>query len=76
MAPSVGSGSADRARCSAIETTLDGTASTCLNTDCSASHKEETVTVTTQATVSPVMRLPGLPSTWTVSGKAVQRCLQ
>jgi Flp pilus assembly protein TadG len=54
----------------------DGSSSTCLNTDCSSSHMEETVTVNTQATVNPLFHLPGLPTTWTVKGKAVQRCLQ
>lgn len=54
----------------------DGSASTCQPTDCLSSHKEETITVTTQATVKPIMKLPGLPPTWTISGKAIQRCLQ
>lgn len=54
----------------------DGTSSTCLNTDCASSHMEETVTVNTQATITPAVHLPLLPSTWTVTGKAVQRCLK
>lgn len=54
----------------------DGSASTCLNTDCATSHMEETVTVNTQATVSPAIHLPILPATWTVKGQAVQRCLK
>ena len=54
----------------------DGTASTCGNNDCSNSHIEETVTVSTQASVTPLIHLPGLPATFTVKGKAIQRCLQ
>lgn len=54
----------------------DGTASTCANTDCSNSHLEETLTVNTQATIDPVIHLPGLPKTYTVKGQAIQRCLQ
>lgn len=54
----------------------DGSSSTCQNTDCASSHIEETLTVSTQATVTPTIHLPLLPSSWTVKGKAVQRCLQ
>lgn len=54
----------------------DGSASTCLNTDCASSHMEETVTVDTQTTITPVIQIPALPTSWTVSGKAVQRCLE
>lgn len=54
----------------------DGSASTCLNTDCATSHMEETLTVKTQASVTPLVHLPLLPSTWNVQGQAIQRCLQ
>jgi Flp pilus assembly protein TadG len=54
----------------------DGTASTCLNTDCPSSHIEETLTVQTQATYDPLIHLPGLPTTYTLSGQATQKCLQ
>jgi Flp pilus assembly protein TadG len=54
----------------------DGSASTCLNTDCSSSHIEETVTVNTSATVSPTIQLPGLPKSYTVKGQAIQRVVQ
>ena len=54
----------------------DGSASTCQNTDCATSHVVETVTVNTQTDVTPLIHLPGLPSTYTVKGLAVQRCLQ
>jgi Flp pilus assembly protein TadG len=54
----------------------NGSSSTCLNTDCSTSHMEETVTVNTQATVTPAIHLPLLPTTFTVTGQAIQRCLK
>lgn len=54
----------------------DGTASTGLNTDCANSNIEETVTVQTQASIAPIIHLPGLPTTYTLQGKAVQKCLQ
>lgn len=54
----------------------DGSASTCLNTDCSTSHIEETVTVNTSATVSPAIQLPGLPKSYTVKGLAIQKVVQ
>ena len=54
----------------------DGSSSTCQNTDCPTSHIEETVTVNTQATITPAVQIPALPSTWTISGQAVQRCLE
>ncbi len=54
----------------------DGSASTCANTDCANSHIEQTLTVNTQATINPVFHIPGLPTTYTLKGKAVQKCLQ
>lgn len=54
----------------------DGSASTCTNTDCSTSHIEQILTVNTQATVNPVFHLPGLPTTYTVKGQAIQKCVQ
>jgi len=54
----------------------DGTASTCLNTDCPNSHIEETLTVNTQSTVSATIRLPGLPTSYTVKGQSIQRVVQ
>jgi Flp pilus assembly protein TadG len=53
----------------------DGTSSTCANTDCSTSHIVETVTVKTQATINPIIHAPGLPSTFTLKGQAVQKCI-
>lgn len=54
----------------------DGTASTCLNTDCPNSHIEQTLTVSTSATVTPLIHLPLLPSTYTVRGQSIQRVWQ
>jgi Flp pilus assembly protein TadG len=57
-------------------TCSDGSSSTCQNTDCPNSHLEEVLTVNTQATVTPMVRIPGLPSSFTVTGKAIQQCTQ
>jgi Flp pilus assembly protein TadG len=54
----------------------DGSASTCLPTDCANSHIEETLTVNTQATIDPLIYLKGLPKTYTLKGKAIQKCVQ
>lgn len=54
----------------------DGTASTCLGTDCTNSHIEETVTVTSSTTVTPTLKFPGMQSSWTITSTSVQRCLQ
>ena len=54
----------------------DGSASTCAPGDCQNSHTEETVTVNTQATINPVFHIKGLPTTYTVKGQAIQKCLQ
>lgn len=54
----------------------DGTASTCLNTDCGNSHIEQTLTVKTVATVTPLIHLPLIPSSYIVQGKAIERVAQ
>ena len=54
----------------------DGSASTCLNSDCPNSHIEQTVTVNTSATLSATIQLPGLPKTFTVKGESIQRVEQ
>jgi Flp pilus assembly protein TadG len=54
----------------------NGSTSTCANTDCANSHIEEILTVNTQATVNPLFHIPGLPTTYTLKGKAIQKCLQ
>jgi len=54
----------------------NGAAATGANTDCANSHIEETVKVNTQATVDPLIHVPGLPRSYTLHGQAVQKCLQ
>jgi Flp pilus assembly protein TadG len=54
----------------------DGTAATGLATDCANSHIEEILTVSTQATLSPIVHLPGLPMSYTLHGQASEKCLQ
>lgn len=54
----------------------DGTASTCSNGDCSGSHIEEVLTVTTSATYDPLIHYPGMSTSFTLSGQAVQKVLQ
>lgn len=54
----------------------DGSVSTGLNTDCPNSHIVETVTVVTQATINPLIHIPGLPTTYTLHGRATQTCFQ
>lgn len=54
----------------------DGSASTCLPTDCSTSNIETILTVQTQATIDPGVHLPGFSTTYTLHGQAVQKVLQ
>lgn len=54
----------------------DGTASACLPTDCSSSNIETILTVQTQSTIDPMIHIPGLPNTFTLQGKAIQKVLQ
>jgi Flp pilus assembly protein TadG len=54
----------------------NGSASTCANTDCNNSHIEKILTVNTQATVNPLFHIPGLPTTYTLKGQAIQKCVQ
>ncbi|MGA7856628.1 MAG: TadE family protein [Terracidiphilus sp.] len=53
----------------------DGTASTCAAGDCSTSNIERILTVNTQATIDPGFHLPGMASTYTLHGKAIQKVL-
>jgi len=54
----------------------DGSASTCLNTDCSSSQIEQVMTVETQATFDPLIHAPGLPTSFTIHGQAIQNVMQ
>jgi Flp pilus assembly protein TadG len=54
----------------------DGSSSTCQNTDCANSHIEESVTVNTQVNVTPMLELPGFSQSYTLNGKATEKCMQ
>lgn len=54
----------------------DGSASTCQPTDCTNSQIEQTLTVNTQASIDPLVHLPGLPTQYTLKGQAIQKCVQ
>ncbi len=54
----------------------DGTASTCQPADCTNSQIEQTLTVNTSVTIDPLIHLPGLPTTYTLKGQAIQKCAQ
>jgi len=54
----------------------DGSASTCLNTDCSTSRIIEYVQVNTTVSVAPMFTYTGLPGTVTLTGHAVMRVEQ
>src|ERR1035437_1609508 len=48
----------------------NGSASTCAATDCASSRIIEYVQVNTTGTVDPYFHVPGLPKTYTLTGKA------
>lgn len=54
----------------------DGSASTCLATDCSANHRLMYVKVITTATYSPWFNWPGIPATTTLTSQAIMRVAQ
>jgi Flp pilus assembly protein TadG len=54
----------------------NGSASTCQPTDCSTSNIETILTVQTQATFNPGFNFPGLPTSFTLHGRAVQKVMQ
>jgi Flp pilus assembly protein TadG len=54
----------------------DGTASTCLATDCATSHRVVYVKTDTSATYTPLLTWPGMPITMTLTGKAIMRVSQ
>ncbi len=54
----------------------DGTASTCLPTDCSGARIIEYVQVNTSAVVDALSHYPGLPKTFTLTGRAIMRVEQ
>jgi len=52
-----------------------GTGGTCQPLDCSGSHIETILTANTTTNYSPMIQIPGLPSTFTLHGEAVQKVL-
>jgi Flp pilus assembly protein TadG len=54
----------------------DGSASTCLATDCSSSHRLLYVQVNTSAPYAPILNYPGVPTAMALSGVAVMRVAQ
>ena len=54
----------------------DGTASTCLATDCASSRTLVYVTVNTSAAVDPLIYVPGLPKSYTLNGTATMLVVQ
>ena len=55
----------------------NGASSTCQPTDCSGANIEKILTVNTQTTITPPFYyVPGLPKSFTLYGKAVQKVLQ
>ncbi len=54
----------------------DGSASTCLATDCATSHRLMYVQTDTSATYSPWFNWPGIPATTTLTSQAIMRVAQ
>jgi hypothetical protein len=54
----------------------NGTASSCIATDCSGARMIEWVQVNTTALVDPLFHYPGLPKTFTLNGQAIMRVTQ
>jgi hypothetical protein len=54
----------------------DGSASTCGATDCTGTRIIEYITVNTTGTVNPMIYVPGLPHTYTLTGRAIMRVEQ
>lgn len=54
----------------------DGTASSCLGSDCPGSHRIAYVQVTATGTFSSLFRYPGLPATFNVSNTVEMRVAQ
>jgi len=54
----------------------DGSASTCLPTDCSASHRLLYAKVTTSAVYTPLINWPGVLPSITIPGQAILRVAQ
>lgn len=54
----------------------DGTASTCLPTDCASSHQLVFVRVDAAGTFQSILHFPGIPGSQTITSRAVMRVAQ
>ena len=54
----------------------DGSASTCLATDCASNHRVVFAETDTSATYTPLLTWPGVPIAMTLTGKAIMRVSQ
>jgi Flp pilus assembly protein TadG len=54
----------------------DGSSSSCAPGDCASSHRLVYVQVNTTGQFQPLLHWPGLPTTYTVNGRAVMRVAQ
>lgn len=71
----------DAANVSSVTVKSVGTSYACsdgstFSAGCSTGHVEETVTVYTEATINPMIKVPGLPQTYTIDAHAAQLCQQ
>jgi Flp pilus assembly protein TadG len=62
--------------CSGDSNWSDANSSNCLPTACPGSQIETILTVQTQATFTPVIHFPGIPTSFTFNGIAAQKVLQ
>jgi Flp pilus assembly protein TadG len=68
---------ADNTPCTGTNgSTAPGSGPLCKNTDCSSSQVETILTVTTSASVTPMITVPGMKGPYTVTGRAVQKVLK
>jgi Flp pilus assembly protein TadG len=56
--------------------TAPGSGPICLNTDCTTSQVETVLTVTTSASITPLVQVPGFRGPYVVTGRAVQKVLK
>jgi Flp pilus assembly protein TadG len=68
---------ADNTACTGTNnSTAPGSGPVCKNTDCTSSQVETILTVTTSASVTPMITVPGMKGPYTVTGRAVQKVLK
>jgi len=68
---------ADNTSCTGTNSsTAPGSGPVCKNTDCTSSQVETILTVTTSASITPMITVPGMKGPYTVTGRAVQKVLK